>query len=309
MNIAFWDNQLCERGTTTCLYDYAYYNEKILNNRSFIFYDRNNKENNIDTINKFKKYFKVHDTNYFKEVNKYILRYHITHIYIIKSGEIDDRITTLAKNCIHCVFNCDYPHGDIYASINPINNNIPIVPRMINLPYHRNNLRLQLNIPVNSKVFGYYGNKDSFNIAFVHYTVYSIAKHNPNIYFLFANINIFCPILPNIIHLPTIVNVHYKVSFINTCNAMLCARKDNETFGISIGEFSTFNKPIITTKIGNMKHVNILGNNAFYYSNQYELTNILLEFNPEIESKKDWNMYKEYTPRKVINIFKNIFLN
>ena len=28
MNIAFWDNQLCERGATVAIYDYAYYNEK-----------------------------------------------------------------------------------------------------------------------------------------------------------------------------------------------------------------------------------------------------------------------------------------
>ena len=32
MNIAFWDNQLCERGTTTSLFDYAFYNQKILKN-------------------------------------------------------------------------------------------------------------------------------------------------------------------------------------------------------------------------------------------------------------------------------------
>ena len=38
MNIAFWDNGLCERGTTTALFDYAFYNQKILNNKSYIFY-------------------------------------------------------------------------------------------------------------------------------------------------------------------------------------------------------------------------------------------------------------------------------
>ena len=47
MNIAFWDNCLCERGTTVALYDYAYYNEILLNNKSFIFYDKSRKENNI----------------------------------------------------------------------------------------------------------------------------------------------------------------------------------------------------------------------------------------------------------------------
>ena len=38
MNIAFWDNCLCERGTTVCMFDYAYYNQTILNNKTFIFY-------------------------------------------------------------------------------------------------------------------------------------------------------------------------------------------------------------------------------------------------------------------------------
>lgn len=40
MNIAFWDNCLCERGTTTSLYDYAYYNQTLLGNKSYIFYDK-----------------------------------------------------------------------------------------------------------------------------------------------------------------------------------------------------------------------------------------------------------------------------
>ena len=42
MNIAFWDNQLCERGTSVSLFDYAYYNQTLLNNKSYIFYDKNN---------------------------------------------------------------------------------------------------------------------------------------------------------------------------------------------------------------------------------------------------------------------------
>ena len=34
MNIGFWDNCLCERGTTVSLYDYAYYNEELLGIKS-----------------------------------------------------------------------------------------------------------------------------------------------------------------------------------------------------------------------------------------------------------------------------------
>ena len=38
------------------------------------------------------------------------------------------------------------------------------------------------------------------------------------------------------------------------------------------------------------------------------LTEILLNFDPVVESKKDWNAYKEYTPEKVIKIFDTVYL-
>ena len=115
MNIAFWDNQLCERGTTTSLFDYAFYNQTLLGNKSYIFYDKNNKENKENIIDKFKKYFIVHDTNSFEEVDNFLLKYDVSHIYIIKSGEKDTKLSKIAKNCIHCVFNCYQPHGDVYS--------------------------------------------------------------------------------------------------------------------------------------------------------------------------------------------------
>ena len=312
MNIAFWDNCLCERGTTVSLFDYAYYNETILKNKSFIFYDKNFKENKIDIINKFKTHFTVHETDNFKEADDFLIKYNITHIYIIKYGHIDDRLSKVAKNCIHCVFDCGQPHGDVYSSISPwVNGNNgkhPVVPHMINLPKHNDNMRDKLNIPKNAKVFGGYGGSDSFSIKFVHSIVYETAKNNPDIYFLFANFNKFCPYLPNIIHLPMITNLNEKVKFINTTDAMLWARQDGETFGISIGEFSTLNKPVIAMEIGDICHVHLLGDKAIWYNNSNDLSTILLNFNPEVERMKDWNAYKEYTPEKVMEIFKRTYL-
>ena len=313
MNIAFWDNQLCERGTTISLFDYAYYNQTILNNKSYIFYDKNNNNNNNDIITKFKTYFTVHETDNFKEIDNYLTKYNITHIYIIKYGDKDNRISNVAKNCIHCVFDCTQPHGNIYSTISPYlkgyNKMYPWVPHMINLPTHNNNMRDELNIPKNAVVFGGYGGKTSFSINFVHNVVYDIAKNNSNIYFLFANFNKFCPDLPNIIHLSTIIDLNEKVKFINTTDAMLWARQDGETFGIAIGEFSSKNKPIIAMKIGDLAHVNLLGDKAIWYNNANSLSSILLNFNPEIERKKDWNAYKFFTPENVIQIFKNVYLN
>ena len=313
MNIAFWDNQLCERGTSTSLFDYAYYNEKLLGNKSFIFFDKNNTQNKENIIMKFRKKFIVHPTDNFKEVDYYLKLYKISHIYIIKSGQLDNRISKVAKNCIHCVFNCSYPHGDIYASISPYvygnNKKYPSVPHMINLPKNSTNMRNKLKIPENAIVFGGYGGKKNFNISFVKKTVYNVAKNNPNIFFLFANYHRFCDKLPNIIHLPMIIDLNEKVSFINTCDAKLWARKEGETFGIAIGEFCYLNKPIIAMKTGDKAHIHILRKKAIWYSNEKNLKNILLNFNPSIESKKDWNAYKNFTPKNVMSVFKKVFLD
>lgn len=313
MNIAFCGGGLCERGTTISLFDYAYYNQTILNNKSFIFYYNTSVTNQSNVINKFKEHFIVHGVDHFDEIEAYIKIYNISHIYTIKYGLNDSQLSKIAKNCIHCVFNCTQPHGDVFTSISPCvygnNGQYPVVPHMINLPNHPENMREELNIPKNAIIFGGYGGSTSFSIRFVHEVVYNIAKYNSHIYFLFANFYKFCPDLPNIIHLPMIVDLNEKVKFINTTDAMLWARQDGETFGIAIGEFSTKNKPVIAMKIGDLAHAELLGDKALWYNDPITLINILLSFNPEIEKTKDWNAYKDYTPEKVMNIFKNVYLS
>jgi hypothetical protein len=179
---------------------------------------------------------------------------------------------------------------------------------MINLSNCDDNLRKQLNIPERAVVFGGYGGKDNFSIEFAQKVVYEVAKANGNIYFLFANFNKFCIELPNIIHLPTIVDLEEKVKFINTTDAMLWARKDGEVMSMAMGEFSTLNKPIICMNIGYPGHVVLLEDKAIWYKDENSLRNILVNFDPEIERIKDWNAYKEYTPEKVMKIFKTVYL-
>ena len=78
MNIAFWDNCLCERGTTISLYDYAYYNQTLLGNKSYIFYDKKSRETTERVVNKFKTQFTVHETDDFKEVDDCLIKYNDT---------------------------------------------------------------------------------------------------------------------------------------------------------------------------------------------------------------------------------------
>lgn len=40
VKIAFWTNQLCQRGIEIAVFDYAYHNIKLLGNESIIFYDK-----------------------------------------------------------------------------------------------------------------------------------------------------------------------------------------------------------------------------------------------------------------------------
>ena len=90
---------------------------------------------------------------------------------------------------------------------------------------------------------------------------------------------------------------------------MLWARSHGETFGQAIAEFSIKNKPVIASKVGDLAHVDFLGDKGIWYNNYQDLTEIILKFNPDKESKKDWNTYRDYTPEKVMKIFKEIFLD
>jgi hypothetical protein len=175
------------------------------------------------------------------------------------------------------------------------------------------NLRSILNINKDSIVFGYYGGEDSFNIDFAKKAVIDISIKHPNIYFLFMNVNKFCS-NPNTIFLPGTQDMKLRNSFINTCDACLHARDNGESFGLTIAEFSTKNKPIITylplqdTPFFDMAHIDQLSNNAIYYSDYDQLTNIIINFNNYNDKGKDWNFYKEFSPKNVMNKFEEVFL-
>jgi FkbM family methyltransferase len=313
--IGFYDNQLCERGTTTALYDYAHFNEILLNNKSIIFYEKNNVNNDANVIQKFKdRFIKIFALDSFSDINDIIEKEGVDILYLIKYGNNDNKISTKCKNVVHCVFDCVEPHGNVYASISQqVRNNdnkYPVVPHMINLPsINKNvNLRNKLNIPLDAFVFGRYGGYEQFDISFVHETIFEYAVTNPNTYFLFANTLPFCNELPNIIHLDKLVDLNKKVEFINTCTAMIHARSDGETFGLSIAEFSSLNKPVITmrSEIDN-SHLDLLGNKAMIYKNKQELIDIFTKVK-DVDLSLDWNAYKEYTPEKVMAIFDKVFI-
>jgi hypothetical protein len=312
VKIAFWPCQLCVRGTSVAVFDYAYYNQKILGNESIILYNINRKDNNGKVVEKFKREFTVYGLQGFHEVDNKLKELQCDIFYIIKPGFNEGQVSRVCKTIVHCVFDCYDPHGEVYVCISPwvrgFTGQFPVVPHMINLPSHNRNMRKELNIPDNACVFGQYGGYDSFDIEYAQISVYEVARQHPNIYFIFVNARPFCEPLPNLIHYEIIIDLDKKVEFINTCDAMIWGRLGGESFGLCIAEFSTKNKPVICTNSGYDAHIHLLGDKAILYdeTNLYE---ILVTFDKEEMETRDWNAYQEYTPEKVIEIFKRVCID
>jgi hypothetical protein len=317
--IGFLSNKLTLRGTEIAMYDYADFNEILLNNKSIIItrnYDliKGQYDVSLDTYNKFKNRFQVEYYQTQQDIDSIVEKYKLTHLYIIKGGEsTDGLISTKCKTLIHCVFNTTQPHGTIYSAISNnvnklFNTNYPVVPHMIRNHNTTDNMRNELNIPESSIIFGRYGGVETFDIKFVHEAIKNILNVRNDIYFLFMNTNIFYN-HPHIIYLNGTCDMYKKRKFINTCDTLIHARSGGETFGLTCGEFAIELKPIITYNGSREKnHIDILGNKSILYNNYQEIYDVLNTF-----TKKKYDMsnngYLFYTPENIMKIFNEIYLN
>jgi hypothetical protein len=325
-NIAFFIRHFTERGTEVSAYDYAHYNEVLLDNKSYIIHFSYEAQKKYgfpdvkDTFEKFKSRFEMIEINDITDMNKVISKYKLDFFYTQTHGGNDiyqfenKTLWGDCKSIKHCVFDTMYPESDYYISISchlneKYNTNIPVIPYIVELPDSNNNLRNELNITSDAIVFGRHGGFYQFDLSISHEAIISFLNNttNVNVYFLFMNTNKFYE-HPRIIYLEKNIDLLYKTKFINTCDAMIHARSDGETFGLAIAEFSSKNKPIITCPCGDTEHIKILGNKAIIYENKEQLFNIFLNIREIIKQNDDWNAYKEYTPDKVMKKFINIFM-
>jgi len=337
--ILFHTNQLSLRGTEVALFDYAFYNQKMFGNLSIIVTPKAASHED-SVIKKFQKYF---DVIFYKDINelKVIAKHQQADIfYALKAGNNDGVVIDGLKNCIHAVFRFYEPHGDVYAYVSKwlsntmSNGKNPYVPHMINLPNISGDLRKDLGIPNSATVFGRYGGTDTFDIWFARQAVYKIAARYPDKYFLFMNTDnfildsayskskfrnqllgsLFYPRkkFRNVIFLDGNADPEYKVRFINTCDAMLHAREQGESFGIACGEFSVLGKRIITCDadfIPERNHIEILGKDGLYYRSYSDLYQVLADFDPN-KMKQISSPYSiDYNPESVMLRFKKIFID
>jgi hypothetical protein len=296
MKIAFHSNQLGVRGTEIALYDYAYYNREILGNESVIISD---KHADLAALSKFQDEFEVFLYDNFSEVIEFVAQRGIEGIYYQKSGQQDGKLVPGIHNMVHTVFQFNQPHGEVYSFISPwlaekmTGNRDNAVPYIVDILKHDHdqNYREILGIPEEATVFGYYGGPTSFNIEFARQAVRDVAYNNPHIFFLFMNSEPFCD-LPNVRFIEATTDYAKKIGFINTCDACIHARNGGESFGLTVAEFSSKNKPVITTTycteaLCDMAHIEMLGDKAVLYNNYEELVGILTNFSNIKDIKQD----------------------
>jgi hypothetical protein len=90
---------------------------------------------------------------------------------------------------------------------------------------------------------------------------------------------------------------------------MLHARKVGESFGLSCAEFSIRNKPIITYYNSPEKnHIDTLGERGIYYENKSDILYILRNLDKNEINQLEWNCYQDYSPEKVVQKFKEVYL-
>lgn len=316
MKIGFFVYAMNLRGVANSIFKYAYYNETILKNKSYIFFDKSNIQHEKQVINKFKNNFNTIELDNLENINTIKNKIDLD-IFYSQIGKVSDyNPPKNIKNFIHLIFPQPfYRISDKHCvfiskwlSMECSNNKFPYLPFIINCHTNNKNLRKELKINKNAIVYGCHGGAESFDLAFVKQVIFRILEIRTDIFFLFLNINKFAN-HPNIIFLKGTIDDDYKISFINTCDAMLHGRSLGESFGIACAEFAIKNKPIFTYKFSRDRaHIHLLKKKIFLYSSEDNLFNLINTFNKyKYKNFNSANLYKNFSPEKVMNKFKNIY--
>ena len=315
MKIAFHDNALSLRGTTVAIYDWAYWTRHYLGVDPIIMYNSKNQFNDEGVIEKFSKEFPVFSYDDKSEIDTILSKNNCDAFLMEKGGKPDGIISTVAKNLVNAISICSVSdiHGDVYAMgskwLSKITDyQIPYVPYMVHLPDVEGDMREELSIPKDALVFGRNGGWETFDLPFVKKAIEQVLSERSDIWFVFQFTQPFIE-HERVIHLPGSSDMNTKVKFINTCDVMLHARQVGESFGLSCAEFSIRNKPIITyLNSPERNHIDTLGEKGIYFETESDILHILRNLDKEEINSLEWNCYQDYTPEKVSQKFKEVYL-
>ena len=312
MKIGIHSNQLDQRGHSVTAYDYASALRKYFNYDVHIISSRPKSSHPMDKFKEF-GYTLYEDV---KELTEIVDKEKIDVLYMIRAGNNNEFTPSNCKTAIHCVFEMREPHGSVYAGVSEWlaqYYKMPLwVPHIIDIPAIKETLHNELNIPKNSFIIGRHGGMDQFDLPFVHSAIKKALDVRSDLYAIFLNTKPFID-HPRAKFIPFQAETSYKIKFINTCDAMIHARSDGETFGLAVAEFSALNKPVLTYDADYWwymrAHLHMLGDKAIKYANEDVLLSYLLQIDKNYTKDIDWDCYsKRFSPKNVIGQFNEVFI-
>ena len=288
MRILLHDNQLCERGTTTSMLDYA----RALQSRGHeveISHWQKAPGNVPAIVARVSQEFPVMSHVEQFDVSKEAKGFDAA--YFIKAGNDDGLVVPEAHNFVHAVFQEYEPHGNRYAYISKwlansmrekVNGshgrreNLPsrgktselagclnardfqYLDLIVDVAKPQQGMRSQLGIPEEAFVILRFGGMDTFDIGWAQETVVTMLDQNPNWYFLGLNTRQFTN-HERALFIPMVMDPVEKASIIACADVFLTARGHGEAFGVAVAEALQIGIPVLAWQGGiDQNHVHML---------------------------------------------------
>lgn len=319
MKVLFHTNTLNYRGTAVAVRDYARYNQEILGNESIISFDASlpyekDMGTEPEVLEALGREFEVIPHNG-KNLQSIIDNEKIDASYFLRSGNRD----WLPDNChtiVHSVFQLCEPHGDRYGYISQwlsetmgrrYNKDIPYVPHMVNLPEPKTNLREQLGIKPGQTVIGRIGGYETFDLMFVKLAILRLLNQRDDFVFVFVGTNPWID-HPNVKYVEPIHSLQVKSDFINSCDVMLHARSNGESFGLAIAEGLSQNKPVLAWELGDDRNHTLMLKGSPTLYNEDNFADKLLNCRDLIGAEDYSLRTQEFLPEPVMRKFQEVFL-
>lgn len=318
MKVLFHTNTLNYRGTAIAVADYARYNQEILGNESVISYDagipyQKDMGTESEVLDNLSRRFEVvaHNGNLQTAVDQT----KCDVAYMLTSGGREP-IPNNCRTAIHAVFQLYEPFADRYAYISSwladtINHkyhvDMPYVPHMVNLPEPNANYRDILNISQDKFIIGRIGGYYTFNLPFVKQAIVQMLQQRNDIVFVMVGTEPWIN-HPNVIFHKEIHDPQLKANFINTCDAMIHARSNGESFGLAIAESLALNKPILSWEGGEDGNHTVLLNDSGLLYNYNTISDKLNNIRDYVNLETWSNRVEEFKPQPVMTKFNQVFL-
>jgi len=318
MKILFYNHELCYRGTTKAILDYLDALRRLCPEIDVTYvFNRFSTHNTVNTGLLFLKQnvglVAVDTLQDVLEMSK-----SADWLYYVTSGLPGDYEWLNQSSCrtlLHQVGyqDPDYNSATYFAYTSYWQSHFftggqaPVLPYIINPPkisISKLEARSRLGLPDHHIVFGRHGGRDTWNLPFASKAVYQTALKNKDKYFLFLATEPFCD-LPNVKFLPATCSPTELEIFLSSCDIMLHARWEGETFGLACAEFLARKKPIITWAHSRERnHILLAEQSAMFYHGYNDLMLLLQSITIEtIESLHQFvptnRLLQNYSPESI----------